>query len=607
MLPAHRALVSVSDKSGLAELARGLGNLGIEIVSTGGTLAYLRQLGVPAMAVADVTGFPEILDGRVKTLHPRIHAGILASRSQPAHTEQLASHQIDRIDLVIVNLYPFRETAADPSASFDEVIEKIDIGGPAMVRAAAKNFGGVAVVVDPTDYSRVLAALSASDGVVPETLRRELAVKAFRHTHAYDGAVADWLVRQAAPRTAPGAAPPATSAAAATAAVAAPGGEAFPAHLVLGLTRTDELRYGENPHQGGAVYAVTSATAPPASAASPPASAAPTASPASPSSPANSPSRPTPAADSASAPAPPPPSPPAAPAPRAAAALAAFTAAGGPLGGYRQLAGKELSWNNLLDADAARKMASLWAEPVVVIVKHNNPCGIGRGADLTAAYHRALATDPVSAFGSVIAVNGTVDGRLAAAMADLFVEVLLAPGFDEEARQRFAQKKSLRLVECPPYRPAAGEIELRAISGGFLAQPPDAFPDDPSGWTSPTRREPTAEERRALDFAWRVARYTKSNAIVLTNADQTVGVGAGQMSRVDSCRIAIQKAQLQVAGTVAASDAFFPFRDGLDVLAAAGVTAVVQPGGSKRDGEVIAAADEHGMAMLLTATRHFRH
>jgi phosphoribosylaminoimidazolecarboxamide formyltransferase/IMP cyclohydrolase len=569
MLPAHRALVSVSDKSGLAELAQGLRSLGIEIVSTGGTLAHLRQLGVPAVAVADVTGFPEILDGRVKTLHPRIHAGILASRSQPAHAEQLASHQIDRIDLVIVNLYPFRETAADPKATFDEVIEKIDIGGPAMVRAAAKNFGGVAVVVDPRDYSRVLAALSASDGVVPETLRRELAVKAFRHTHDYDGAVAAWLASQAALETGPEAA---AGAGAATAHAAQ--GEAFPARLVLELARTDELRYGENPHQGGAVYAVTRASAPPA--------------PASPAAPASS---------AASA------SPSSAPSP----AVAAFTAAGGALGGYRQLAGKELSWNNLLDADAARKMASLWTEPVVVIVKHNNPCGIGRGADLTAAYERALATDPVSAFGSVIAVNGTVDGRLAAAMADLFVEVLLAPGFDADARRHFAQKKNLRLVECPPYRPAAGEIELRAISGGFLAQPPDAFPDDPAAWTSPTRRVPTAEERRALDFAWRVARYVKSNAIVLANGDQTVGVGAGQMSRVDSCRIAIQKAQLPVVGTIAASDAFFPFRDGLDVLAAAGVTAVVQPGGSKRDGEVIAAADEHGMAMLLTATRHFRH
>jgi phosphoribosylaminoimidazolecarboxamide formyltransferase/IMP cyclohydrolase len=553
MLPAHRALVSVFDKTGLAELAHGLQSLGIEIVSTGGTLAYLRQLGVPAVAVSDVTGFPEILDGRVKTLHPRIHAGILASRSTPAHTEQLAAHVIDRIDLVIVNLYPFRETAADPAATFDDVIEKIDIGGPAMVRAAAKNFAGVAVVVEPADYSRLLAALSASDGVVPETLRRELAAKAFRHTQSYDAAVAEWLGRHVAAvaSAAAGAAGIASAPAAGTAAAPAAAGVAFPARLALELERTDELRYGENPHQGGAVYSVTAAPAAPAA--------------------------------------------------------GAFVAAGGALGGYRQLAGKELSWNNLLDADAARKMAAQFAEPTVVIVKHNNPCGIGRGADLTAAYERALATDPVSAFGSVIAVNGPVDGRLAAAMADLFVEVLLAPGFDEEARHRFAAKKNLRLVECPPYRPAAGEIELRAIAGGFLAQPPDVFPDDPAAWTSPTRRAPSAEERRALDFAWRVARYVKSNAIVIAGGDQTVGIGAGQMSRVDSCRIAIQKAQLPVAGTVAASDAFFPFRDGLDVLAAAGVTAVVQPGGSKRDGEVFAAADEHGMAMLLTGTRHFRH
>jgi len=583
MLPAHRALVSVFDKSGLSELAHGLQSLGIEIVSTGGTLAYLRQLGVPAVAVSDVTGFPEILDGRVKTLHPHIHAGILANRSTAAHTEQLAAHLIDRIDLVIVNLYPFRETAADPAATFDEVIEKIDIGGPAMVRAAAKNFGGVAVVVEPADYTRLLAALSASDGVVPEALRRELAVKAFRHTQSYDAAVADWLARHAAAAAGDGASSSAAAASGQPAAAGASGqpaatagapaaapapAVAFPARLALELERTGELRYGENPHQGGAVYAVAHPS--------------------------------TPAAPAAPAP-PPAPSAPSAPAP------GAYVAAGGALGGYRQLAGKELSWNNLLDADAARKMAAQFAEPAVVIVKHNNPCGIGRGADLAAAYERALATDPVSAFGSVIAVNGPVDGRLATAMADLFIEVLLAPGFDDEARRVFAAKKNLRLVECPPYLPAAGEIELRAISGGFLAQPPDAFPDDPAAWTSPTRRGPSAEERRALDFAWRVARYVKSNAIVIAGGDQTVGIGAGQMSRVDSCRIAIQKAQLPVAGTVAASDAFFPFRDGLDVLAAAGVTAVVQPGGSKRDGEVIAAADEHGMAMLLTGTRHFRH
>jgi phosphoribosylaminoimidazolecarboxamide formyltransferase / IMP cyclohydrolase len=632
MLPAHRALVSVFDKTGLSELAHGLQILGIEIVSTGGTLAYLRELGVPAVAVSDVTGFPEILDGRVKTLHPRIHAGILASRSTPAHTEQLAAHVIDRIDLVIVNLYPFRETAADPAATFDEVIEKIDIGGPAMVRAAAKNFAGVAVVVEPVDYTRLLAALSASDGVVPETLRRELAVKAFRHTQSYDAAVAEWLARhaEAVTNAGGGVAGIASAPAAGTAGAPAGGntsaptaaGVAFPARLALELERTDELRYGENPHQGGAVYTVTRSTAsaaatatataaaPAATAAAPAATAAaPAATAAAPAATAAAPAA-TAAAPAATAAAPAATAAAlvaAAPAAPAAPAPSAFVAAGGALGGYRQLAGKELSWNNLLDADAARKMAAQFAEPAVVIVKHNNPCGIGRGADLTAAYERALATDPVSAFGSVIAVNGPVDGRLAAAMADLFVEVLLAPGFDDEARRRFAAKKNLRLVECPPYRPAAGEIELRAIAGGFLAQPPDAFPDDPAAWTSPTRRAPSAEERRALDFAWRVARYVKSNAIVIAGGDQTVGIGAGQMSRVDSCRIAIQKAQLPVAGAVAASDAFFPFRDGLDVLAAAGVTAVVQPGGSKRDGEVIAAADEHGMAMLLTGTRHFRH
>ncbi len=503
MLPAHRALVSVSDKRGLAALVRGLETLHIQVVSTGGTLAHLRGLGISALAVADVTGFPEILDGRVKTLHPRIHAGILARRSEPAHTEQLAEHGIDRIDLVIVNLYPFRETAANESATFDEVIEQIDIGGPAMVRAAAKNFGGVAVVVDPDDYTRLLAALSANDGVVPEPLRQEFALKAFRHTQAYDAAVADWLASHH-PADAPGA-PAAASApqpgagqpsagggdAAAGQPAAAAGATAatFPPRLVLELERTAELRYGENPHQGGAVYAVRGASSGASTGSS-------TQEPASP-------------------------------------ALAAFTAAGGALGGFRQLAGKELSWNNLLDADAARKIAGLFAGPTVVIVKHNNPCGIGRAASLAEAYQLAVATDPVSAFGSVIAVTGTVDGALAAAMANLFVEVLVAPAFDDEARRLFGRKKNLRLIECPLYRTAPGEIELRAIAGGFLAQPPDAAADsDPASWTSPTRRAPTAEERRALDFAWRVGRYVKSNAIVLANADQTVGIGAGQMSRV---------------------------------------------------------------------------
>ncbi|HVT16785.1 MAG TPA: bifunctional phosphoribosylaminoimidazolecarboxamide formyltransferase/inosine monophosphate cyclohydrolase [Thermoanaerobaculia bacterium] len=582
MLPARRALVSVSDKTGLEDLTRGLDRLGIEIVSTGGTLAFLRDRGLPAVAVAEVTGFPEILDGRVKTLHPRIHGGILASRSVAAHAEQLAEHGIERIDLVVVNLYPFRETAAAPDTAFAQVIEQIDIGGPAMVRAAAKNFGGVAVVVDPADYPRVLAALEEGEGVVSEPLRRRLAVKAFRHTQSYDAAIAEWLARHEG--TAPGDGeataktnPPAPRAGASPspppAAGPGPGGSekpAFPAALSLQLTREMELRYGENPHQPAAVYAVAGS----------------------------------------------------------AGGGQASGRAGGPegegeglgrgagwfrvegggaLGGFRQLGGKELSWNNLLDADAARKMAALFAEPAVVIVKHNNPCGVGRGGDLVEAYARALATDPDSAFGSVVALNRPADGRLAEALAGLFVEVLIAPDFDAEARRRFGEKKNLRLVQCPPYRPASGEIELRAIAGGFLAQPPDALADDPAGWTVATRRQPSDGERRALDFAWRVVRYVKSNAIVIASGDQTVGIGAGQMSRVDSCRLAIGKARLPVAGSAAASDAFFPFRDGLDVLAEAGVTAVVQPGGSKRDDEVVAAAAEHGMTMIITGIRHFRH
>jgi phosphoribosylaminoimidazolecarboxamide formyltransferase/IMP cyclohydrolase len=521
MRPARRALISVFDKTGLEEMARGLVGLGVEIVSTGGTLQALRAQGVPVTAVAEVTGFPEILGGRVKTLHPHIHGGILAKRSEAEHGEQLAAHGIEPIDLVIVNLYPFQKTVAS-GASFEETIEMIDIGGPTMVRAAAKNFAGVAVVVDPADYAEVLAALTAEEagvGVVPEALRRRLAVKAFQHTQSYDAAIAEWL-----------------------------GGgtdgeaEAFPARLSLDLARTMELRYGENPHQGGAVYA--------------------------------------------------------------------RAGGGGVLGGFRQLQGKELSWNNLLDADAARRTAALFDEPAVVIVKHNNPCGVGVGADLVEAYGRAFATDPVSAFGSIIALNRPADGALAEALAELFVEVLLAPGFDAAARERFAAKKALRLLECPLYRPDAREIELRPVAGGFLAQPPDALPDDPSSWTCPTRRQPTDEERRALDLAWKVCRYVKSNAIVLANEMQTVGIGAGQMSRVDSCRLAVEKARehgLQVEGSAAASDAFFPFRDGLDALAKAGVTAIVHPGGSKRDDEVIAAADEQGVAMLLTGRRHFRH
>jgi phosphoribosylaminoimidazolecarboxamide formyltransferase/IMP cyclohydrolase len=520
MLPARRALISVYDKRGLEELARGLSRLGVEIVSTGGTLKFLEEKGIAVSGVSGVTGFPEILDGRVKTLHPKVHGGILANREVPEHLDALAAHGIDRIDVVIVNLYPFQETVAR-GASFEETIEMIDVGGPTMVRAAAKNAGGVAVVVDPEDYPKVLSALEEGGGVVSEPLRRELALKAFRQTAGYDAAISEWLAQQGQ---------------------SAPAPEAFPERKSLELKREMVLRYGENPHQSGAVYGIEGTA--------------------------------------------------------------------GVFGGFAALQGKELSWNNLLDADAARKMAGMFdgaAEAAVVIVKHNNPCGIGRGKDLPEAYQRALATDPVSAFGGVIALNREADGALAAAMADLFVEVLLAPGFTPEARERFGKKKNLRLIECPLYRPEVGATELRALDGGFLAQPPDGYPDGTAGWTCPTKRQPTAEERRALEFAWKIVRYVKSNAIVVATADQTVGVGAGQMSRVDSCRLAVEKAQLPVAGTVAASDAFFPFRDGVDVLIKAGVTAIVQPGGSKRDDEAITAADEAGVAMLLTGVRHFRH
>ena len=523
MFPVRRALVSVFDKTGLEELGSGLAKLGVEIISTGGTARQLAGCGVPVTAVSEVTGHPEILHGRVKSLHPRIFGGILADRRRPEHRAELDEHGIPPIDLVAVNLYAFEAAAAAPDASVDSTVEMIDIGGPSMVRAAAKNFANVAVVVDPADYSTILSALEAEGGL-SEAVCRGLALKAFRHTRSYDAAIAHWLSNGAAPAT----------------------GEepaSLPEAIHLELEQVLAPRYGENPHQAAAVYREIGG--------------------------------------------------------------------GGVLGGFRQLQGKELSWNNVLDADAARKLVALFSGagdgPTVVIVKHNNPCGVGRGDSLVEAYERALACDPVSAFGSIIAVNRPFDGALAEAMAKLFVEVVTAPSFEPAALERLGRKKNLRLLECPPYSAADGAYELRAVDGGFLAQHLDLAPEDPRAWTCPTRVKPDAAQIRALDFAWRVCRATKSNAIVVTNEHQTVGIGAGQMSRVDSCRIALDKAELSLAGTVAASDAFFPFRDGVDTLAEAGVTAIVQPGGSRRDDEVIAAADEHGIAMVLTGRRHFKH
>ncbi len=515
MLPARRALISVFDKRGLEDFARALSEMGIEILSTGGTRRKLEEAGIPVTPVSQITGHPELLGGRVKTLHPEIHAGILADRSRAGHLTELQDHGIQPIDLVVVNLYPFQETAAS-DAPFEEVIEMIDIGGPGMIRAAAKNFRSVTVVVDPNDYTQVQAALEDGERLVPEPVRRGLAIKAFRHTQGYDAAISSWLERQSSEAE-----------------------NRFPRHRMIDLALEMRPRYGENPHQDAAVYRVQGED--------------------------------------------------------------------GIFGGMEKLQGRKLSFNNLLDADAARKMVAPFERPAVVIVKHNNPCGVGVGQDLKAAYERALACDPLSAFGSVITVNRPVDRALASAMADLFVEVVVAPDYDDEALGLFAAKKRLRLLRCPGYQPAAGEVELRAIDGGFLAQKPDAEIDDPADWTCVTERAPSDEEREALELAWIVARGVKSNAIVVARSNRTLGIGAGQMSRVDAAELAVRKAQEEISGAAAASDAFFPFRDGLDVLAKAGVTAVIQPGGSKRDKELIAAANEQGVAMLLTGKRHFRH
>ena len=484
----RRALISVSDKTGVDIMARGLVELGFEILSTGGTLRHLEQRGVAMTPVAAVTGSPEILDGRVKTLHPRIHGAILADRGKESHRRELAEQGIVPIDVVVVNLYPFHETLrqAGTGATEAEMVEVIDIGGPAMTRAAAKNYRNVVIVVDPGDYDAVLDALRTGSGSTPESLRRGLASKAFRHTHEYDAAIAAWLepggteaVEPPAAADAPAAAAATTTSAAAnitasTAATEAATTDGFPEHVTLELEREFEPRYGENPHQNAAVYSTRGE--------------------------------------------------------------------GGLLGGMRKLQGKDLSWNNMLDADAARKLVALFEEPAIVLVKHNNPCGVGRGADLAQAYRRAFECDPVSAYGSIVALNGEATGELAAAMRDLFVEVVIAPGYSAEALEIYGRKKNLRLIEAPSYRLGTDSVELRGIDGGFLAQRPDGESEDAAGWRCVTKRRPTAAEQRALEFAWKVTRYVKSNAIVLANADQTVGVGAGQMSRVDSCRLAIQKA-----------------------------------------------------------------
>jgi phosphoribosylaminoimidazolecarboxamide formyltransferase/IMP cyclohydrolase len=537
-----RALVSVYDKTGVVDFARALDGLGYAILSTGGTAAALRKGGVAVVEVSHYTGQPEILEGRVKTLHPKIHGGILADLANEHHRADLTRHGIEPIGLVVVNLYPFRETAARPDARLDELVEMIDVGGPAMVRAAAKNHRHAGVVVDPADYPMVLAEIKERGGL-QESTRLGLAVKAFAHTSAYDAAVRDELQRRAvstarAAAVRPAAAPHAVPAATPSGA----GGERapFPETLRLELRRLQSLRYGENPHQRGALYAGPEE-------------------------------------------------------------------APGGIAGARQLQGKELSFNNLLDLDSAWRLAAEFDAPAAVIVKHNNPCGVATGGSLAEAFGRARETDPASAFGGIVALNRTVDRTAAAALTGLFLECVVAPAYEAAARDLLAAKENLRVLEAGDPAGRYAGFDLRRLTGGLLVQDWDGAPSDARTGRVATRRAPTEEEIEALAFAWKVARHVKSNAIVLARPGRTVGIGAGQMSRVDAVRLAVMKSAQPPKGTVLASDAFFPFRDGLDEAARAGVTAIVQPGGSLKDAEVIAAADGHGMAMLLTGTRHFRH
>ncbi len=534
----RRALLSVTDKTGLVDFARALVDFGIGLISTGGTAKALREAGLAVRDISDLTGFPEILDGRVKTLHPRVHGGLLYIRGNAEHEAVAAEHGIQPIDMVVVNLYAFEKTATNPGVAFGHLIENIDIGGPSMVRSAAKNFEDVVIVTRVSDYPTLIDELKANHGTLSRPTRWRLAKQAFATTAAYDAAIADTLERVAggAQRggdrsSSPGrlAEPPAPEAPAAI------DESAFPATLRINFPLAQTLRYGENPHQRAALYADGS---------------------------------------------------------------------GRGVAGATQLQGKELSFNNLVDLDACWELAEEFEEPAVIIVKHTNPCGAATGASTLEAYRKALACDPVSAFGGVIGVNREVDGAAAEEIAKLFVEAIAAPAFNGEARERFAAKKNLRLVEV---RPALPRPIVKHVSGGLLLQDADTGRVNESELKVVTWRPPTAEELRSLLFAWRVCKHVKSNAIVYARNGQTLGVGAGQMSRVDAARFGAMKAVLTLQGCVAASDAFFPFPDGLVAVAQAGATAVIQPGGSVRDEEVIAAADKLGVAMVFTGIRHFRH
>lgn len=518
--PVRRALLSVSDKAGLIELARGLSSLGVDLLSTGGTAKALREAGLPVRDVSEVTGFPEIMDGRVKTLHPKIHGGLLGREG--IDDAVMAEHGIAPIDLLVVNLYPFAQTVAKPDCSYDDAVENIDIGGPAMLRATAKNHARTSVVVDPADYGALLEALQAG-GTTP-AMRRAWAAKAYAHTAAYDGQIAMWLSPRAEEPSQP---------------------ETWPQTFHSSLSLASALRYGENPHQRGALYVEANA-------------------------------------------------------PLGIVATATF------------LQGKELSYNNLADADAALECVKAFDAPACVIVKHANPCGVAVAADLMTAYDRAYAVDPTSAFGGIIAFNRELDAATAAEILKRqFVEVVIAPSIAADAMPHFAKKANVRVLACGAFDPGArSTLEYKKLAGGLLVQDADTDTLTAADLKIVSKLAPSADQLRDLLFAWKVAMYVKSNAIVYARDLQTVGIGAGQMSRVVSAKIAGLKAEeagLVVPGSVMASDAFFPFRDGIDAAAQAGIAAVIQPGGSMRDAEVIAAADEHGMAMVFTGRRHFRH
>ncbi len=516
----RKALISVTDKTGIVDFARGLKGFEVEILSTGGTAAQLREAGIDVTDVSDYTGFPEMMDGRLKTLHPKIHGGLLALRDNEGHMQAAGEHNIEMIDMVVINLYRFEDTVAKEGCSLEEAVENIDIGGPTMLRAAAKNHRFVSVVTDPADYPRIIEEMKQTGGTIAEATNFALATKTFQLTARYDGAISNYLGTMETGKKI----------------------KKFPDTFTLQFDRAQELRYGENPHQDAAFYRAKNA-------------------------------------------------------PVSSISMA------------RQLHGKELSYNNIMDSDAAWQMACDFDIPAAVIMKHSNPCGAATSdGSLKDAYVKAMATDPVSAFGGIVSFNRPVDKETAEELAKTFLEVIIAPGFDQDAIDILTGKKNVRLLEISePGTGRPADLDFRRVVGGLLVQDRDPGRDDIMQAKVVTKRAPTAEEYQGLDFAWRVVKSVKSNAIVFATKDQLVGVGAGQMSRVDSVTIAKMKANLPTEGTVLASDAFFPFRDGVDMAAKAGVTAIVQPGGSIRDEEAIQAADEHGIAMIFTGTRHFRH